>query len=426
VGLPTHFVSRSAPPEPILTSAETAIHAIDNFFTTHGTDLVEWLVVVGPDGRLHALNIEQHSKLPSHIQSQLAFNDVARAGSARVLNLSEFYLFDLKVAEQPSDEPGLNDPVYLYGTLCGPYGCEVTEKPAAFEGQVALTRADVLDGAIWGLNHAFRYANARAFHLMVPADREERIAQGCGVALAYPLMPAELLTSNPANEVVINQLVFDMLTAMKHDVTKTNDKHPLRNQMLPVPSRVLVEKELVKQGYRIDGNTAVKTPQAKGMVGELLLSIFSDYVSKRVPIPPEGTVEQFIEITKNVLSALRDWPSGCSRALRARFKRSPFAAAALPANGPAAPPAAAATPIMPPAPRQQIPAASPRRPNIYRPKGDSRKDWMQDFVDLHRKPGSTPPKLTRVEEMEPSRQPRGLARTEANEGPKKDWMKDFE
>jgi hypothetical protein len=441
VSLPTYFVSRSTDPAaPIVVNPDTAIHAVDNFFTIHGDDLIEWAAYIAGDGRLHAVRLEERSTFPSHIQTQLAFNEVARANSARILDINEFYLFDLKVAEQPSDEPGPNDPVYLYGVLCGPYGPEVEEAPAAFEGQLTLTRADLLEGVIRGVNHGFRYANpgggggpaSLCFHIALPVDREERIQRGCGVALAYPLIPSELLTENPANEIVVNQLVFDMLSAMKNDLSKGTEQNPLRTQLLPVPSRSVLEQELVKQGYRIEGSSAVKTPQATGMVGELLLAVFGDYVQKKVKLPPEGTITQFADIAQKALTALAGWPSRRSTALQARMK--PMWPRGKPLPKPAAP--APATPAyVPPAPPQAPPPVYtsptpappppiPPRPNIYKPRGKGTPDWMKDFVDAHRKPGQAAPKLTRVDQVEPRRHEE--SEQSKKNVPKPDWMKDFE
>jgi hypothetical protein len=432
VSLPTYFVSRSSEPAAaIVANADTAVHAIDNFFTVDGEDLVEWVVLVIGDGRLHAISLKQRSALPSHIQTQLAFNEVARASSARVLDAAEFYLFDLKVAEQPSDEPGPNDPVYLYGVLCGPYGPDVEGDPSSVEGQLTLTRADLLEGVIRGANHAFRYANpgggggpaSLCFHMTLPADREQQIHKGRGIALAYPLIPSELLTANPANEIVVNQLVFDMLTSMKNDMSKGNDQNPLRTQLLPVPSRVLLEQELVKQGFRIEGDSAVKTPQATGMVGELLLAVFGEYVQKKVKLPPEGTITQFADIAQKALTALAGWPSGRSLALQSRMKPAwapakPVPKAAIPISVPPEPPRVPVSVPPPPTPPPVSPAPPPR-PNIYKPRSKGTPDWMNDFVDAHRKPGRAAPKLTRVEDVKPT-----PPKKEKRQQP--DWMKDFE
>jgi hypothetical protein len=448
VSLPTYFVSRSnEPAAPLTTDPDTAIHALDNFFTAHGEDLVEWVVLAMGDERLHAVRLKQRSALPSHIQTELAFNEVARAASARVLDIAEFYLFDLKLAEQASDEPGPNDPVYLYGVLCGPYGAEIQTEPTSVEGQLTLTRADFLEGVIRGVNHGYRYANpagagSRArpslcFHMMLPLDREEQIQKGRGAAIAYPLIPSELLTANPANEIVVNQLVFDMLTAMKNDVTKGNEQNPLRTQLLPVPSRPMLEQELVKQGFRIEGDSAVKTPQATGMVGELLLAVFGEYVQKKVKLPPEGTITQFADIAQKTLTALAGWPTRRSIALQARMKppwgqAQPVPKTAIPISVPPAaprvqhsPPASVRPSPAPPPPPIPLSPAPPPRPNIYKPRSRGTPDWMKDFVDAHRKPGRAAPKLTRVEEIQPRRDEE-LKKPRKVSPRKPDWMKDFE
>jgi hypothetical protein len=274
--------------------------------------------------------------------------------------------------------------------------------------------------------------------MMLPVDREDRIQKGRGVALAYPLMPTELLTANPANEIVMNQLVFDMLTAMKNDLTKGNDENPLRTRVIPVPSRPQLEQELVKQGFRIEGDTAVKTTaQATGMVGELLLAVFGEYVQKKVKLPPEGTITQFADIAQKALVALAGWPTPRSQALQARIKTpgatgKPVPKVTIPISVPTEPPpvqqtARPSAPPRPTAPPPPLPTppGPPPRPNIYKPRGKARPDWMEDFVDAHRKPGKAAPKLTRVADLEPSHhQERSQPKKDSRRKP--DWMKDFE
>ena len=76
--------------------------------------------------------------------AQVSFHEVA-GGSRRLLRAAELYLFELQLVEQAADRPGFDDPVHLYGTLLGPLSPaglgEVTE------GQLTVTRADLLEGA---------------------------------------------------------------------------------------------------------------------------------------------------------------------------------------------------------------------------------------------------------------------------------------
>ncbi len=316
LSLPRYFVSRSGEQNSGGTSDEAfpPDHIVDSFFMG-ARHLVESELAVAVDaaGNLQILAPES-DELSETIQTELAYHEMS-GGRTRLIEASEFYLFQLELLEQPAGTPGWNDPVYLYGTLYVPYpGAKM--RLARVEGQLAITRGDLLEGLIQSADYAFRYSNAnvngpppRCFHLILPADREEEIQQGMGIAIAYPLLPEGLSLADSSNEIVIKQLLYDVLSALKDDLERERISHFLRSMIIPVPSRFLLEQQLQSQGYSIEGDKAIK----KAAVGEgfkgFLAGVFGSLMSESLEMPPEADVEQFLEISRRALNALPGWPT---------------------------------------------------------------------------------------------------------------------
>ena len=152
LNLPRYFVARSDS-QPAVPRAENFIplYALDNFFAG-GRHLQEqeWVVSVDAAGILRATNGDQINQLSSDIQSQIAFSEVATEGKIRLVETVEFYLFNIQLLEQAAGAPGLNDPIYLYGTLHGPYPQSAGQDAYVIEGQLTVTRSDLLDALVQG------------------------------------------------------------------------------------------------------------------------------------------------------------------------------------------------------------------------------------------------------------------------------------
>src|SRR5262249_54008691 len=61
----------------------------------------------------------------------------------------------------------------------------------------------------------------------------------------------ELTLNDVSNEIVVKQLLYDILIALKEDLERERIARPLRSMTIPVPSRFLLEQELQSQGYSI-------------------------------------------------------------------------------------------------------------------------------------------------------------------------------
>jgi len=425
LALPTYFISRSdrQSAAQAMQDVSESVHVVDVFRTLEEPDRYhEWMVTVDALGRVHAFRAENRDTFPEVLQSELAYQELISSSNRRVLQLKEFFLIGARYLDQPAQAPGPNDPVHLYGTLYGPYRNVQDAGVEAFEGQLTLTRADVLEALLLGAPHAFRYPSPSGedrsapgcLHMMLPADREETISQGRGVALAYLLMPSDLMLADAANELLAAQTIYELLSALKQDLRKDNVKHSLSSLTLPVPSRAVLERQLQAEGYTIEGNEAIRTSTSKGFTG-FLAAVFG-VNEKRLQLPPEGRLEDFLRIAHVTLSALPGWPTPRAIALRARTNpqaKTPFTQKI---------PVVTATPAPAPAPAPASPAKPkevPQRPGPVWKKGGGtprKQDWMDDF--------EKPPKKSESLK-EPKNEPK-TERTKKTPEAKPDWMKDFE
>ncbi len=413
--LPKYFVAHSAEPNATPTLADPSLtwHVLDSF-TLHARHRQPspWLVVLDSLGNLQALPETERSAMPATAQQQLAYHEIADSHRQPLLEAQEIYLFALQLLEQPVGAPGCNDPVYLYGTLSGPYPDAAGAAPICLQGQLMVTRGDVLTGLTQSAAAAFRYARAdvseqmqRCFHLLLPGGADDETARGESLILAYPLFPRELITQNAANESIVSQLLYDLLSGIQEDLVRENLHHPLRTVQLPVPSRFALEQQLQAEGYVIKGDTAHKQAAGgEGFQGKLA-SLFGALLNEKVTLPPEGTIEQFLTLAQQTLTALPGWPSARARALQqlARETTTP-AHPNRPANTTSQTPLPVARPQMPP----RLPSAT-----------STSSDWMQDFLAAHRPAQGPAPRLTSTANVHPTKTTSSPARSSS------DWMKDF-
>lgn len=393
---PKYFLNRAGAPNPAR-QPQTPAHVVDCFrFTNSYTTGQEWIVATDSLGNLQALTDGNRNHLPAQIQTELAWFEMT-GHRQRQIEAAEIYLFYLQVLEQLPEAPGLNDPIYLYGTLFGPYPS--ASPVAGVEGQLTITRADLLEGMLLGAEFAFRFAGngdgtPRCFHLTLPADGEEAIRHGRGVVIAYPLLPPELILADVTNELFTCRLLFDTLSALKSDAEEERIRHPLNDITLPVPSRAMLEQQLQAEGYEIKEDKAVrKSPRGEEQSG-LLATVFGALLSERLKLPPEGCSEDFIELARLTLKALPGWPSARSVALRNLIRLAPPASGHKPINSPP-------TPAV---------VSRPRLPQRMNPPTDDPPAWVQDFIGVHQSAITTKPRLTSNSALDENAP---------------DWMKDF-
>ena len=310
--------------------------------------------------------------LTQRARTQLAFHEVA-SGRVVELEADELHVLDLQTLEMLPDAPGPNDALYAYGPMRGPYPAKLGAPMVAVDGQLTVTRVDLLVGLIDGVTNAFAYApdqhGSRCVHALLPGERADAIDAGRGIVLALPLVPGWLIDCPVSNDLVAAQIIYDILSALRSDLGAGTDV-----PALPVPSRAAYEQKLVAAGWRIDGDEAVR-PKGRGIIG----SIFKG--GDRRTLPRQGTLDELVAEACATLARIPAITTPEVAALRRRFMGSASSAVS-----------AARPPIAPP-----IPAASaaPQPALAPRPRvATDRSEWMRDFVEAHRTPSRPPPRVS--------------------------------
>ncbi len=312
-------------------------------------------LIVGLDaGRaLKVVSASARAELPPRAKAQLAFHEVA-GRRPTTIRAREVYVFDLQMVELLRDAPGLNDPLYLYGTLRGPYPDALTRGATAIDGQLTTTRGNLLEGLIGGVATPFvhepRTEGCHAIHAMLPGDRAEEIAAGRAVIAAFPVATTSL-SGGAANDLLVAQIFHDVLAALRAELGV------VAAEPRPVPSRPALEERLIREGWRIDGDDAIR-----GGKRGVLASLFGSEERKR--LPRQATLDEYAREATALLAAMTGWPTPEALALRGLLRPS------------ASPPIPRAAPPPPP------PPPLPVVPEVRTPS----TEWMKDFVDAHPRP----------------------------------------
>ena len=384
--------------------------------------------IVGLDatGELAAINRQDVQQLPEYLQSQISNHEITSNGDTRLLQARSFYLFDLQLMEQAGDVRGYNDPVYLYGTITGPFPTS-DGRYQAVEGQLTVNRSDIIAGIIQGYRWCFQgdAASNRGFHIMLPGAPEEEVAAGDGIVLAYPLLSAENMISGTSNEALLLQILYDVLSALKQDLGAEKLNHFLLRTTLPVPSRSLLEEDLKAQGYQIKGDYASRntlsvqlqnpTNRPKGFKG-LLSAAFGSFMPDKLELPPEGTLDDLIVIARKVITSLPQWPPSRTQAIMNRIDIATTEMKIAARSSSSTNMASLSKKIVLPADVNQI------KQSQLSSKSNKSTDWMHDFVFNRSNHNKTTngPRLTSSQETSKTIGNRISAVSKAQ------WMKDFE
>jgi len=360
---------------------------------------------------------DRRDGLPQRALTQLAFHEVA-SGRSLDLDADELHVFDLQTVEMLPDAPGPNDAMYLYGAMRGPYPGRLGTPMVAIDGQLTVTRADLLCGLVDGVANAFAYApdehGSRCVHALLPGERADVIDNRRGIVLALPLVPGWLLDCPVPNDLVVAQILHDVLSALRTDLGVGSAAPPL-----PVPNRAALEAKLVAAGWRIEGDEAIR-PKGRGLIGSMLKG------TERRTLPRQGTLDELVAEARSALAALASLPMPEAAALRRRSSQPAASIAVRPTNQPNVPAA-------PPVPAPLPPVAAPR------PRVESdRTEWMKDFIDAHRSPSRPPPRVsTPARAVSPAATPSWMNDFEEPDDPgtpdqpavekaKRDWSSDFD
>ncbi|GDX82384.1 hypothetical protein LBMAG42_41950 [Deltaproteobacteria bacterium] len=373
-----------------------------------GESDTDWAVVRDLRG---TLRLTEAQGLPPNLARAVHAHELAR-GLPRRLAVRELWLFDLQLVEAPSNPPGANDPVEVYGRLTGPF-CGAGGA-ASYDGRLALTRADLVAGFVEESPSALTVttdsrAPERCLHGWLPGDRIGEIAGGNGAILAYKLMPLDFESGHASNEVGISELLIQSLERLQADLIAAKVEHPFTATPLPVLDREAVIADLESRGFTIQGDIATPNAGLSDKVVGALTSLFGtpkELAAFQRKVPAQGTLDDYLALGRLALAALPGWPDARANALRALVRRDRPGLGLTGAAAPAPPriPANAAgpapeRPVMPPGPR----------------------DWSEDFAPRAATPAKTRPLAVKTAEKrstKPAPSPAKPARPT--------WMDDFE
>ncbi|HUS28331.1 MAG TPA: hypothetical protein VMZ53_07475 [Kofleriaceae bacterium] len=357
----TRFVPSVAPAREPVGGEPAAIEDVRCVARVRGAGGIRELVV-GTDANGNVIVTADRGRLGQRARGELAFHETAASGRVLELDTDALYIFDLQTMEMLPDAPGPNDALYVYGLMYGPYPEFADAEVVAVEGQLTVTRADFLGGLVDGVATTFVYPpdahGSRCVHALLPGERADVIDTGKGVILALPLVPTWLPECPLSNDLVVAQLVYDVLVALRADLGVT--------QQLPVPNRAALEAELVAQGWTIEGDEA--TRGKKGLLGALR--------GEKKQLPRQGTLDELVAEARAALSRMSNVPTPEAHALRRRMQRMQPAQVS---------PKIPAPVVQPPLP--------PRAQPVPKVKTD-KSEWMKDFVDAHRSPSRPTPRVS--------------------------------
>jgi hypothetical protein len=348
-------------------------------------DLMGELVVVDEDGP---------GGLPDAIRFAVGHHELARGRPPRFVDATQVWLLAIDLLEQASDGPGTNDPLQLYGRLSGPWGAKTTAH--ACNGQLTVTRGDLLRGFAEGAEQPFLVPGGAIFHAAVPGGLPEDLAGGHGIVLAYALLPLDAGGFEGGNESSALQIFHGLVHAFHDDLRRQGSRHAFAQRTLPVDDQRTLAARLQAEGFTIRDGVAWKR---SGL-----------FARERRPLPPEWTIDDIGPVAREALSALASgFPDPRSAALWARIQPASPASAFVPTSG---------SPTWTPAPPRRSPKTVVEQPFRRRDP-----DWMNDFATSTT---AVPPRRTRVSPPSSTATRGPAASSDRRYVSKPDWMKDFE
>jgi hypothetical protein len=370
-------------------------------------------VVVARDlaGELHLVDEDGPAGLPDALRRDVGRHEIARGRPPRLLDVEEIWLFSVDLLEEPADSPGTNDPVQLYGRLSGPWGPS-SSAPRACNGQLTVTRGDLLRGFSESGGQPFLVDGGAILHTLLPGDRVEDVASGRGAVLAYALLPLDAGGLDGGNETCAIQVFDGLVHALQDDLRKHAVGVPFATRLLPVVDRRSLESRLEAEGFAVEGDVAERK---------------TGFLSKeRRALPPEWKVDDVGSVAREALGALgAAFPDARSAALWLRTQgRAP--AFAVPSTRTTTTATTTATTARAASSSAGETAATKPATVVEQPFRRRAPDWMNDFAS----PTTTAaPRRTAVAPA-PAR-PRAPVSSSSTSGasagaPRPDWMKDFD
>jgi hypothetical protein len=371
---PSHFTPAKQQPEPGADDAR--LTQVLDLFSLGDLLVRDSTLAAGVDtsGRLQVASPRDADRFFEAAHQQLVLHQVATPAGPRHLALDGLWLFDLQLVEQVTDAGTLNDPVFLYGTLYGPVRGPAAGPLAATNGQLAVTRADVLEAFVRAqpFGSGARPGGGpsdKSFGLLLPGEADGALERGEGFVLALPVPPPELADTG-GNGAQVRLVVHQVLAQVQADLAG----------------------------------------RKRSMLSKLFVS------APQVACELHAPVEELVRASRLALSLIDGWPAPRVRHL--------FSRVGPPRSGStASPPPLASRPVALPAPPR-----TDRRDD----------DWMKDFLQAHAAEGRPPARVTvatpargqsawMADFEAPAEAPAApSSKPAAAPSTRPDWMKDFE
>lgn len=382
---PRYFLSAN----PVDTGKTPLSALLDLFWLSPPGGQAEWVMVaVDLQGYLRLLPAQ-----PAYAQGlEAELAQLELLVKPRSIQAHELWLFSLQGIETATNVHGLNDPVNAQGTLVGPFPQAAT--PLCATGQLCVTRADILEGVQlgfpWGIPVQTAEGPSRCLHLPLPGEGTEHIREGRGVILAYPMVPAELSPADRANEGMVVDLLYLVLSGIQEDMQSERVAHPLAQNVLAVPDRSTLIATWEAEGFVVEGGQAIRRPKGRGLLGSLA-SAFAK--PERRVIPEQANLHELMMQAAGACASLPDWPDARSQALRSQIAKASIAPLSAP----------------------QKPELQPPPAPVYRRAHSSQPEWQSDFEAPQTPINAAPPP--------PNKRP---AQKAPPKGKRPTWMDDFE
>lgn len=410
---PAHVEPRSGQEQPPADAPyRMPVYLADVFFIRSPEERASAMVAVAAcvGGELAVFagaELEGLEREETELASQLQAVRIAQRDVFRTIQANELFVGTIDAIEQNARTAGFNDPVDIDGTLQARLGWDGrTVTRLALDNAVRMLagRLDLLAAYRTGNEHAFQNPRSSAghtHHFFVPLAPAETIERGEGIALLYPLLdPA--VSAQADNAVLAMRVAYDLLIRLQEEMRERAAPPAVAARLLPVPSRPMLEDELVASGYDIRGDIARRVrsaapgDQERLPFLENLLRAFDRKPGDDVLLAPQATPNDYAGIIDEILPLVST--PGDTRmhaALAARLR-------------PAAPATAVPVARQAPSPAAPPPAVAPATP---RRRSRSPQSFDADFAPI---PGQarSEPEPTWEDDFAPP----GLADAHDNEG----------
>lgn len=345
-------------------------------------------VVGNEDGSLQTVVNDSTLPLSGSIPEQVEAVRIAQRDIFRGITADRIAVLGINAIEQNIATRGFNDPVALYGDLAtaNPNGPEHAN--ATRRGRMVVGRLDFLQAYRTGIDNALRSvnpenANARIIPLLLPVGANQN-NQRPEVVLAYPIFDP-MTVEYGDNGVFTRHIVYDLLVRLQHDLVEEGVSHPLSSYELPVPNRKRLEAELAVDGYRIEGDQAVRVKAqsnapAQGLLGRLR-QITQGWGAERITLPPEATDVDYVAVIDEIVPHIqtphdRAIATLAGSMVAARVAYTEARPAPFRWNRPAAQPVARPAPAQPGHPPR--PSSAPANQSASQPP--KKTDYSQVFA----------------------------------------------